>query len=239
MSNPYEVMPAAQHESPPPLPQLPQTYFQSAKGLAMATAILMGILTVLNGLTALSAFAAAGSIESGGLLSGGGASVMMFSGVAVLSSVVGLAVIVVYLIWIYRAYSNLRALNTGFLGKFTPGWAVGWWFIPFANLVMPYQVVRELYVNSAPAPTENGYPQMPNASIVGLWWAAFILRGVLSWGSGLGGGRSISSLESTLYWAGVTEILAVIAGILCIVIVRRIDRNQEATAAANASPPAL
>ncbi len=237
MSNPYEVMPAAQQESPPPLPPLPQTYFQSAKGLAMATVILMGIQAALNGLTALSAFAAAGSLESGGL--GGLGGLAAFSGIAVLSGVVGIAVIVVYLIWLYRAYSNLRALNTSFLGKFTPGWAVGWWFIPFANLVMPYQVVSELYVNSAPAPTENGYPRMPSASIVGFWWAAFILRGILSWGSGLGGRTSLSSIESTLYWAGITEIFAVIAGILCCVIVRRIDRNQEATASANSTPPAL
>ncbi len=54
-----------------------------------------------------------------------------------------LATIVLFLIWIYRAFGNLSVLKARNL-EFSPGWAVGWWFIPFANLVKPFQVVGEL-----------------------------------------------------------------------------------------------
>ena len=53
-----------------------------------------------------------------------------------------LTVIVTFLVWLHRASRNLHLLS-GRQMRFTPGWAVGWWFIPFANLVMPYKVVRE------------------------------------------------------------------------------------------------
>src|SRR5438105_10172089 len=48
-----------------------------------------------------------------------------------------IATIVVWLIWQYRTHANLRALGAGNL-RFAPGWVVGWWFIPFANVVFPY-----------------------------------------------------------------------------------------------------
>ena len=57
--------------------------------------------------------------------------------------------IVLYCVWVYRANKNARAL--GALGmKHTPGWCVGWFFVPIANLFMPYQAVREIYQASDP-----------------------------------------------------------------------------------------
>ena len=47
------------------------------------------------------------------------------------------------LMWVHRAYRNLPALGARDMA-YSPGWAVGWWFIPFLNLVRPYQVVREI-----------------------------------------------------------------------------------------------
>ncbi|MYF07549.1 MAG: DUF4328 domain-containing protein [Rhodospirillaceae bacterium] len=51
---------------------------------------------------------------------------------------------VFFLVWVYRAHADVRALGFGEL-KFTPGWAVGWWFIPFFNLVQPARAMAELY----------------------------------------------------------------------------------------------
>ncbi|QYO65100.1 DUF4328 domain-containing protein [Leptolyngbya sp. 7M] len=50
---------------------------------------------------------------------------------------VGIATIVLFLVWLYRAHKNLFSLKPTHL-DFSPGWAVGWWFIPFLNLVRPY-----------------------------------------------------------------------------------------------------
>src|SRR4030095_8115621 len=62
-----------------------------------------------------------------------------------------LASFVSLLVWIYAAHANLPALNAGPL-EFSPGWAVGWFFIPIANLVKPYQAVVEIWKGSDPAP---------------------------------------------------------------------------------------
>src|SRR6185295_7113854 len=51
---------------------------------------------------------------------------------------------IVWCVWQHRAQRNAIELAYGKL-QFTPGWAVGWWFVPFANLVKPFQTVRELW----------------------------------------------------------------------------------------------
>lgn len=63
--------------------------------------------------------------------------------VAILEILLRVATITFFLIWEYRAFNNLSVLRARNL-EFSPGWAVGWWFVPFANLVKPFQVVREL-----------------------------------------------------------------------------------------------
>lgn len=52
--------------------------------------------------------------------------------------------VALFLFWIYRIQVNTFAL--GIFGlRYTPAWAVGWSFVPIANLWMPYQVMRELW----------------------------------------------------------------------------------------------
>ena len=78
-----------------------------------------------------------------------------------------ITVVIAWLVWCYRANVNLRLLS-GVPMKFTPGWAVGWWFIPFANLVMPYRVVKEIWrVSHGPRSTSH--------ALVGWWWALYLV----------------------------------------------------------------
>src|SRR5689334_7274535 len=52
------------------------------------------------------------------------------------------ATAVAFLIWFHRAHKNLPALGAREL-KYTPGWAVGGFFVPLLNLVRPADVMRE------------------------------------------------------------------------------------------------
>lgn len=56
---------------------------------------------------------------------------------------------VFFLIWIYRVHRNLPALGVR-RPRFSPRWAVGWFFVPILNLFRPYDVVRELWKESNP-----------------------------------------------------------------------------------------
>ena len=77
-------------------------------------------------------------------------------------------------IWIYRAHANLRAV--GFEGlTYSPGWAVGWYFIPFANLFKPYEAMQELWATSTAGSAEEG-----TDGHLGRWWAAWIVGNILT-----------------------------------------------------------
>jgi hypothetical protein len=86
-----------------------------------------------------------------------------------------IATIVTFAIWIYRANYNARQLGAAGM-RFSPGWAVGWYFIPIANLWKPYQAMKEIWQASA-AP-EN-WQQQPRGSILPLWWTFFLLSNIL------------------------------------------------------------
>lgn len=57
--------------------------------------------------------------------------------------------VVAYCFWIHRAYRNLLALDQ-VRPRFSPGWAIGWYFVPVMNLFRPYQVMSEIWRTSDP-----------------------------------------------------------------------------------------
>ena len=63
--------------------------------------------------------------------------------------VVYLGGIFFFFMWLVRANKNARALGARDM-EFTPGWMVGWFFVPLANLFKPYEAVEELYLASDP-----------------------------------------------------------------------------------------
>ncbi|SFS06679.1 protein of unknown function [Dyella sp. OK004] len=85
---------------------------------------------------------------------------------------VGLLLVVYVLagMWIHRAAANTRALGASGL-SFTPGWAVGWHFIPFANLVKPYQAMSEIWRASAD-PYDWDRTTAPRE--LPLWWGLWL-----------------------------------------------------------------
>ena len=87
----------------------------------------------------------------------------------------GVVVIVLFCIWIYRANYNARQLGATDM-QFSPGWAVGWNFIPIANLWKPYQAMREIWQASADPLHCSTRSQRPATS--SLFW---IMRPRWSW----------------------------------------------------------
>jgi hypothetical protein len=136
-----------------------------------------------------------------------------------------LVAVVVWLIWQHRAHRRLRQLGTQGL-QFTPGWGVGWWFIPIANLWKPYQAIKELWVASDPTTRTIDWRGGKAGAILPWWWAAFLISRFLDTASfrmmpetiGEFIERDQASLAGDSAW--------IIAGILAIAIVREIDRRQ-------------
>ncbi len=98
--------------------------------------------------------------------------------IALLSTPMLLAVLVILLVWVHEARKNLEAFRAGPF-RFSPGLAVGSFLIPVVNFWWPYLVVREIWKGSDTAlppfwpessTTRRGSP------LVAGWWAAFLLN---------------------------------------------------------------
>jgi hypothetical protein len=211
--NPFEAMPAVNQE-PKQLP--PSLSWQSTGGLGKATAVLLYVVAAINGIVALLVITSEPvNLRSGpeGLL----VFLQKVNGLSSLESLAGIALIVIYCMWIYRASSNLYALNPNFMGQYSPGWAVGWWFIPFVNIVIPYFVVKEIYLQSMPETEPR------SSGILLLWWLTYLLRPFPALIVGL-------ATESVMVGLFVFFAFVPLPAILCAIIVRRIDRWQDARA---------
>jgi hypothetical protein len=152
-----------------------------------------------------------------------------------IGGIVALAIAgVAWLVWQHRAHTNLTALGAGEL-RFTPGWAVGWWFVPFANLVRPPQVMSELIRASDPASgrAENADPKTPR--IVWVWWLIWVIGGLMTYAVSRVSTDDLASLLTRDRILIATEALHAIAAVLAILLVRRVQKLQSERAVQAAS----
>ena len=96
-----------------------------------------------------------------------------------LELVVFIATSVLFLRWIYLANSNARALGAPDM-QFSPGWSVGWYFIPILNFWKPYQAMKEIWKASC---KPKDWQQVAVPAIFPLWWTLWTLASILGWAS--------------------------------------------------------
>jgi hypothetical protein len=97
------------------------------------------------------------------------------AGLQGLSFLFSLGLIITWLMWQHRAQSDLHARGVPGL-EYTPGWCVGWWFIPGANFVMPYLCMRELFGRAGVA---AGDPTVNRDWRIAAWWLTYVGSAVL------------------------------------------------------------
>jgi len=94
--------------------------------------------------------------------------------VGILYIVIFIASAVTFIQWFRRAYYNLN-LRTNC--DHTDGWAAGSWFVPIISLFRPYQIMKEMWIETSKliklkTPDFN----INNSTlIIGLWWALWII----------------------------------------------------------------
>ena len=129
-----------------------------------------------------------------------------------------IAVVAAFLMWISRASKNLSALGAS-KQKFSPGWAVGWWFIPIAWLWVPYKVTKEIWVESHPE-------RLRPPAWVTVWWATWIVSNVLGYFSFNPSARNLNEIIVINRLAIVSDAIHIAAALCLIIIVWRITANQ-------------
>lgn len=83
-----------------------------------------------------------------------------------------------FLFWFRRAYYNLIQINP-LAASYADGWAIGWWFVPFANYYMPYKTMQEIWEGNIQACGVNTRIKYP-AAIVIIWWITYLIRSIAS-----------------------------------------------------------
>jgi len=136
-----------------------------------------------------------------------------------------------FLFWFYRVYKNLVLAEVADL-KYSPGWAIGGFFIPVANLVIPYRVMAEVWKGShvlSEGSPKDGWKEMKLSSRVDLWWALFIITNIveniairLTLNADTIEGLTLSSLISI-----VSSVINIPAAIVTIYLVKDISKLQD------------
>lgn len=90
--------------------------------------------------------------------------------IGILQVIIFLVTVIFFCMWVYRMNRNANSIENNSL-ETTPGWAVGYFFIPVLNLWKPYQALKETY---------DAFRGRPGSNLVlPLWWFAWIMANII------------------------------------------------------------
>lgn len=144
-------------------------------------------------------------------------------------ALIGIAYLIVFAVtgflflrWTYLAKQNAQLLTSQEL-KFTPGWAVGWYFIPILNFWKPYQALKETFKASNPD-FAGDWRHAPHPESMPLWWTLWILSGFVGravWRASLNT-ETLDELISSSWLMFVSDFVDVPLGIVLFMLVSRL-----------------
>ena len=142
--------------------------------------------------------------------------------------------LVLFLRWLHLSYCNLRALGTQGM-RFTPGWAVGYWFVPVLNIWRPAEVLGDLWRATDPGADHSGdgWRSLRSSPLIGWWWALGLVAGPIAWGANELPAHTISDLQNRNAVLLLTHVLELAAGACLFSVVGKLTARQDARAAAS------
>ena len=99
---------------------------------------------------------------------------------AILSTIAYVVSAVTFIMWFRRAYYNLHQ-KVDYLTH-SDGWAAGGWFVPIVCLYLPYQIMKEIYVETKELFDRKGLSEKVSytTNYVGWWWAFWIITAFIA-----------------------------------------------------------
>ncbi len=137
---------------------------------------------------------------------------------------IAITTIILFAMWIYRANFNSRALGAQNM-KFTPGWSVGYYFIPILWFWKPYQAMKEIW-RASKAPTS--WESVARGTVLPWWWFFLLISAMLdnaSFRTALRA-KEIGELLTTTGITIVSDVVSIPATIIALVLVRQIYEMQ-------------
>ena len=135
---------------------------------------------------------------------------------------------IMVLMWKYKANINCHGFGAQGL-RFTPGWAVGWDFVPFMNFFRPYQVMQEIWKASSDPVT---WQCQSGSTLIRLWWTACVIsmlvgnvysKAVMK---NLFHDESIRQLEEATSLSIISSGAILVSAVMTIFVILAIDEKQ-------------
>ncbi|HSA51799.1 MAG TPA: DUF4328 domain-containing protein [Yinghuangia sp.] len=211
------------------------------RGLANAVCILLGVVALIDLLAAVALFRRAALVDDftlSDVLSGRLEDADDFVQVSLgLFGLASLATGIVFIVWFARARSNTEAWY-GPSATMSKGWAIGGWFIPLANFVIPKIVAHDIWKRSDPQSAVPG--GRSSKALLWWWWIIYTIAGLMFFGSVSGReteedldngditlSEYVDSAVASDTVAGVALLVQIAAAVLAILVVQRITTMQD------------
>jgi hypothetical protein len=188
--------------------------FKDPTWISRVAMVTLGAYAVLKAFIAIMGF-----ISPLAALPAGPAATVGVAAILFLVALLGCYVLVA--MWIYRTNANAHLFSNDV--SITPGWSVGWFFVPFANLVMPFRGVKETWQASH---EYAGRFEEVDSPLLGWWWGLWIAGNIVSNLSLLFGGYAADALEGAAYVNVLAAAISIAASLVLVQLMRRLNRAQ-------------
>ena len=142
---------------------------------------------------------------------------------------VAIIVAIVFLRWLFLSSRNAHEVTTGM--QFTPGWTVGWYFVPVFNFWKPYQAMVELFRASHPQP-DGDWRFAPRPAILPMWWFVWVVTAGVIIGSGIAQRMSQKDTIEEMLTSSRVAVFSFLGdfvlAVLAVMLVGRLSAFQEA-----------
>jgi len=185
----------------------------------MAAVALLGVLTLVQ-LTKLLGMGSQDLID--GLPPGFEPYVLLYGLAAILYLATLVVHLVLFLMWVHRANRNAQSLSSGM--DVSPGWNVGFFFVPFASLWKPFQGLDQTWRVSTDPIRWRG---LDAPSMLRWWWGFHLTANITGSLSNMAsrtltsGGQTASAIITIICF-----VTSLAAGVLAIRMIRQVTDLQ-------------
>ncbi|MFI9625444.1 DUF4328 domain-containing protein [Streptomyces sp. NPDC052042] len=211
---------------------------RSPEGLAKALVVLLAAVAVADLLAVAAGQNMRAFLDGGSGAVAGKAAIaeadrvdLLYLGAGLLQILTMLAAVVVFIIWFHRVRMNAELFDAS-AQPMAAGWAIGAWFVPVANLVLPRRIAGGIWAASSPTGPDGVRRAVPT-TVMNAWWGMWVGSLLFArYASGVD--WRAEEVEEIVHSTGlvmVADALDVVAAVLAILFVRKLTRMQGERAA--------
>lgn len=222
----HELFPPAAGSiaTPPALPAPAYSYVKNPNRLTAIVIVMLWISLAMHCVTIISAFGQLALLSAPFTEAQGQANDLRQTIVTLATFAVFVITGIAFLKWVYRANVNSRGFGATNM-TYTPGWSVGYYFIPILSLYRPFQCMTEVWKVSQ---NPKAWQSQDGSGLVGTWWMLWIASNLfgqvlIRWKHG----DTVEGLRTFTMVSISSEVLDIILCLVAIKLIKTIARNQE------------